>query len=190
MATPLAFGLALLVAVASIGHVSGGHVNPAVRIGLAAAGAFALRLVPAYVIGQVVGAILGALATWLTFGKPGRDEAALAATAPAPGVGGGTTFVVELLVTFVLVFVVVSVATDERVHPSLAPVAVGAALAVAVLIAGPVTGGSVNPARTLGPAVVAGDFSALWAYLLGPIVGGALAALLYHRFLAKGDKPA
>jgi MIP family channel proteins len=190
LATPLAFGLALLVVVASIGHVSGGHVNPAVTIGLAATGAFPWRLVPAYVIGQLVGAILGALATWLTFGSPGRDEAALAATAPASGVGGGTTFLVELLVTFLLVFVVVSVATDDRVHPSLAPVAVGAALAVAVFIAGPVTGGSVNPARTLGPAIVVGEFSALWAYLLGPVVGGALAALLYHRFLAKGDKPA
>ncbi|GAA4711698.1 MIP/aquaporin family protein [Pseudonocardia yuanmonensis] len=190
LAIPLAFGLALLVVVASIGHVSGGHVNPAVTIGLAATGAFPWRLVPAYVIAQIVGAILGALATWLTFGNPGRDEAALAATAPASGVGGATTFLVELLVTFLLVFVVVSVATDDRVHPSLAPVAVGAALAVAVFIAGPVTGGSVNPARTLGPAIVAGEFSTLWAYLLGPVVGGALAALLYHRFLAKGDKPA
>ncbi|MEU7813587.1 aquaporin [Pseudonocardia sp. NPDC049154] len=132
LATPLAFGLALLGVVASIGHVSGAHVNPAVTIGLAATGAFPWRLVPAYVVAQIVGAVLGSLATWLTFGNPGRDEAALAATAPAAGVGGGTTFLVELLVTFVLVFAVVSVATDDRVHSRLAPVAVGAALAVAI----------------------------------------------------------
>ena len=190
LATPLAFGLALLVVAAAVGHVSGGHVNPAVTLGLAVTGEFPWRYVPAYLIAQLVGAVLGALATWATFGTPGRDDAHLAATAPGPGVGTGTAVLVEALVTFVLVFVVVSVATDERVHSSLAPIAVGAALAVGVLVAGPVTGGSLNPVRTLGPALVAGEFTALWVYLIGPVVGGIAAALVYHRFLAKAQAPA
>ena len=189
LATPLAFGFALLIVAAALGHVSGAHVNPAVTIGLAVARVFPWRYVPAYVIAQILGAVLGSLATWVTFGPPGRDTAQLGATTPAAGVGAGTAVLVEALVTFVLVFVVVSVATDERVHSSVAPIAVGMALAVGVLVAGPVTGGAVNPVRALGPALVAGQFTALWAYIVGPLVGGIIAALLYHRFLAKGDAP-
>ena len=189
LATPLAFGLALLVVAAAIGHVSGGHVNPAVTLGLAVTGSFPWRYVPAYLVAQLVGALLGALATWATFGAPGRDGVALAATVPGPAVGVGTAVLVEALVTFVLVFVVVSVATDDRVHSSLAPVAVGAGLAVAVLIAGPVTGGAVNPVRALGPALVAGEFTSLWVYIVAPVIGGIAAAVVYDRFLAKGRTP-
>jgi MIP family channel proteins len=190
LATPLAFGLALLVVAASIGHVSGGHVNPAVTLGLAVIGHFPWRYVPAYLAAQLLGAALGALATWATFGDTARTVGNLAATIPGPEVGAGTAVLVEALVTFLLVFVVVSVATDDRVHASLAPVAVGAALAVAVLVAGPVTGGAVNPVRALGPALVAGQFSALWVYLVGPLIGGIAAAVIYDRFLSKAETPA
>jgi MIP family channel proteins len=175
--------------VASIGHVSGGHVNPAVTLGLAVTGHFPWRYVPAYLAAQVAGAVLGGLATWATFGDAARSVGNLAATIPCPDVGAGTALLVEALVTFVLVFVVVSVATDDRVHSSLAPVAVGAALAVAVLIAGPVTGGAVNPVRALGPALVTGQFSALWVYLVGPLIGGIAAAVVYDRFLSKANAP-
>jgi MIP family channel proteins len=188
-ATPLAFGLALVVVVASIGHVSGGHVNPAVTLGLAVTGRFPWRFVPAYVIAQIVGAGLGALATWASYGSAARDTANLAAPTPAPGVGVGQALLVEALVTFVLVFVVVSVATDDRVGAGVAPIAVGFALAVAVLIAGPVTGGAVNPARALGPMIVAGQFTAFWLYIVGPVLGGVVAAVTYDRFLAKGSVP-
>jgi aquaporin Z/aquaporin NIP len=190
VATPLAFGLSLLIVVASIEHVSGGHVNPAVTLGLAATGRFPWRYVPAYLLAQLGGGVLGALATWATFGDPGRDDANLAATIPGPTVSSGQGLLVEALVTFVLVFVVVSVATDDRVPPSLAPIAVGAALAVGVFIAGPITGGAVNPARALGPAIAAGQFTAIWIYLIGPLLGGLAAAFLYDRFLAKGQAPA
>lgn len=189
LATPLAFGLALLVVVASIGHVSGGHVNPAVTLGLAATGRFPWRYVPAYVVAQLVGAVLGALATWATHGSAGREEGNLAATIPGADVGAGQAVLVEALVTFVLVFVVVSVATDERAQAGLAPVAVGAALAVGVLVAGPITGGAVNPVRALGPALVAGEFTGLWIYLVGPLLGGVAAAVLYDRFLVKASAP-
>jgi MIP family channel proteins len=190
LAVALAFGLALAVVVAAIGHVSGGHVNPAVTLGMAATKKFPWQFVPHYVVAQLVGAVLAALATWVTFGGAGaRSEAKLAATYPAQGVGDLQAFVVEIFITFILVFVVMAVATDERAPAAIAPVAVGFALAVGVFIAGPVTGGSVNPARSLGPMIVAGDLTSFWLYILGPIIGGVLGALLYDRTMAQTEGP-
>ena len=190
LAIALAFGLALAAVVAAIGHVSGAHVNPAVTLGMAATGKFPWRYTPVYIGAQLVGAVLAALATWITFGGPARSEANLAATYPAQGVGDLQAFVVEVLITFILVFVVMAVATDDRAPAAIAPIAVGFALAVGVFIAGPVTGGSVNPARSLGPMIVAGDLTSVWLYILGPIIGGVLAALLYDRTLAQTEAPA
>jgi MIP family channel proteins len=190
LAVALAFGLALVAVVAAVGHVSGAHVNPAVTLGMAAAGKFPWNYTPVYIGAQLVGAVLGALATWLTFGGPARSEAKLAATYPAQGVGDLQAFLIEILITFILVFVVMAVATDERAPAAIAPIAVGFALAVGVFIAGPVTGGSVNPARSLGPMIVAGDLTSVWLYVLGPIIGGVLGALLYDRFMAQTEAPA
>jgi MIP family channel proteins len=190
LAVALAFGLALAVVVAAIGHVSGAHVNPAVTVGMAATGKFPWNYVPHYVGAQLLGAVLGALATWVSFGGVGaRSEANLAATYPAQGVGDLQAFIVEVLITFILVFVVMAVATDGRAPAAIAPIAVGFALAVGVFIAGPVTGGSVNPARSLGPMLVATDLTSVWLYILGPIVGGVLGALLYDRFMAQTEGP-
>ncbi len=189
LAIALAFGLALAAVVAAIGHVSGAHVNPAVTLGMAATGKFPWRYTPVYIGAQLVGAVLAALATWITFGGPARSEANLAATYPAQGVGDLQAFVVEVLITFILVFVVMAVATDDRAPAAIAPIAVGFALAVGVFIAGPVTGGAVNPVRALGPMIVAGDLTSVWLYILGPIIGGVLAALLYDRTLAQTQGP-
>lgn len=189
LAIALAFGLALAAVVAAVGHVSGAHVNPAVTVGLAATGKFPWNAVPVYVVAQLVGAILGAMGTWIAYGGEARSVANLAATFPAGGVGDLRAFVVELLVTFVLVFVVISVATDERVPGAVAPLAVGFALASGVFIAGPVTGGAVNPVRALGPMLVTWQFTAVWVYILAPITGGVLAALLYDRFISQAEAP-
>jgi MIP family channel proteins len=190
LAVALAFGLALAIVVAAIGHVSGAHVNPAVTLGMAAAKKFPWNYVPIYIGAQLVGAVLAALATWVTFGGAGaRSEAKLAATYPAQGVGDLQAFLVEILITFILVFVVMAVATDGRAPAAIAPIAVGFALAVGVFIAGPVTGGSVNPARSLGPMLVAADLTSVWLYILGPIIGGVLGALLYDRFMAETEAP-
>jgi glycerol uptake facilitator-like aquaporin len=97
---------------------------------------------------------------------------------------------VEILITFILVFVVMAVATDQRAPAAIAPIAVGFALAVGVFIAGPVSGGSVNPARSLGPMIVAGDLTSVWLYVLGPVIGGVLGAFLYDRFMAQTEAPA
>ena len=172
LAIALAFGLALAAVVAATGKFPWNYNTPV------------------YIGAQLVGAILGSLATWLTFGGPAKSEANLAATYPAQGVGDLQAFVVEILITFILVFVVMAVATDDRAPAAIAPIAVGFALAVGVFIAGPVTGGAVNPVRALGPMLVAGDLTSAWLYVLGPIIGGVLAALLYQRFLAQTEAPA
>ena len=190
LAIALAFGLALAIVVAAVGHVSGAHVNPAVTLGMAAAKKFPWNYTPIYIGAQLGGAVLAALATWVTFGGAGaRSEAKLAATYPAQGVGDLQAFVVEILITFILVFVVMAVATDQRAPAAIAPIAVGFALAVGVFIAGPVTGGAVNPVRALGPMLVAGDLTSFWLYILGPIIGGVLAALLYESFMAQTEAP-
>lgn len=189
IALALAFGLALVALAAALGHVSGAHLNPAVTLGLATTGKFPWRYVPTYVLCQLGGAIAGAMGTWLLFGAAGRNDANLAATYPQSGVGSLQALLVEGLITFVLVFVVVSVATDERATASAAPLAVGLALAVGVMIGGPVTGGAVNPARALGPMIVAGNFTAFWVYIVGPVVGGVIAALVYDKFLADAVVP-
>jgi glycerol uptake facilitator-like aquaporin len=118
LAIALAFGLALVAVVAAIGHVSGGHVNPAVTIGQAAAGLFPWRHVPVYVAAQLLGAIAAALAVWLCFGDAAQDQGNLGATALAENVSVGRGLVTEALITFILVFVVGLVAGDPRVPPA------------------------------------------------------------------------
>jgi MIP family channel proteins len=187
LAVALAFGLALAAIVAAIGHVSGAHVNPAVTLGLAVTNKFSWQYVPLYIGAQLVGAILGAIGVWICYGEAAREAAALAATFPTDGVGDIRALLAEILVTFILVFVIISVATDQRAPAGVAPLAVGFALACGVFIAGPITGGSLNPARTLGPMIVGGQFTAVWVYIVGPIIGAVLAAVLYDRFVSQAD---
>lgn len=189
LAIALAFGLALVALVNALGHVSGAHLNPAVTVALAVTGTFPWRYVPAYLAAQLLGAVLASLTVWLTYGDAARDSASLAATLPGGGVSTLTVFVIEAVVTFFLVLTIVSVATDQRVPKAAAGVTVGFTLAVCVLIAGPLSGGAVNPARALGPMIVSGDLDGFWAYIVGPLLGGVAAALLYARFLADGAEP-
>jgi glycerol uptake facilitator protein/aquaporin Z/aquaporin NIP len=189
LAVVLAFGLTLTALAAALGHVSGCHLNPAVTIGLAVTRRFPWPAAGAYVVAQLAGGLAGAAATWLAFGSAARDRGGLGATVPLEGVSTGRAFLVEALVTFVLVLVVVSVATDDRAQAAIAPVAVGFALAAGIFAAGPLTGGAVNPARAFGPNLLAGQLAPLWIYLLAPVVGGVLAALAYDRLLASGEPP-
>jgi MIP family channel proteins len=189
LAVALAFGLALVALVNALGHVSGCHLNPAVTVALAATGSFPWRYVPAYVAAQLAGALLAAGTVWGIHGDAAREQAVLGASLPVDGVGSGVVLAVEAVVTFFLVLTIVSVATDSRVPKASAGLAVGFTLAACVLIAGPLSGGAVNPARALGPMLVAGRFDAAWAYVAGPLIGGTLAAFVYARFLAAAREP-
>ena len=192
LAVALAFGLTLVAVVAAIGHVSGGHVNPAVTIGQAVIGKFPWRQVPVWVAAQLVGAILAALAVWLCFGDAAREQARLGATALTEGVGIGRGLLIEALITFMLVFVVGLAASDPRVpSASMASIAVGFALTAGVFVGGPLTGGGVNPARALGPMLIAGELGDFWVYIIGPLVGGiagaAVAAFVLRAFEMEQD---
>ena len=173
LAVPVAGGVALAIAVAGAGHISGAHLNPAVNTRAGRQQALPLGVRPGYVIAQFAGAIAAAAVTWGLYGDQARSTAALGATVPAAGVSAGRVLAAEAVVTFVLVLVVVAVATDTRVPRGIAAIAIGAALAVAIVISGPVSGAGVNPARAIGPMILAGQFTDWWAYLAAPLAGGA-----------------
>ncbi len=189
LAIALSFGLVLTAIVAGLGQVSGAHVNPAVTLGLATVGKFPWRLVPSYIIAQLVGALLAALAVWGAYGDRARELANLGAPALVPEATAPQGFLVEALIAFLLVFVVVAVATDPRVPEGVQPVAIGFALAAGVLLGGPVSGGAGNPARALGPMLVAGTFDNWAIYVIGPILGAVVAAVLYDKFVAGASAP-
>ena len=171
-----AFGHACILTglVYAIGHVSGCHINPAVTLSLAAIGKFPPRQVPAYVGAQIAGGLLGALLhawTWPT--GPGT-----AMTLPAVDVSAGQAVLLEAVLTFVLVSVVIGVTVSDRAPRAAAGVALGATLGALILVGGAITGASMNPARSLGPAIVNWHFDAHWIYWLGPIVGGLAAGVV------------
>ena len=189
LAVPAAGGLALAVIVASLGHISGAHVNPAVTLGLAVNRRFPWAYVPAYLLSQLGGAIGAALVAWSLYGDRARSVVHLGATYPAAGEPIWRIVSVEGVVTFLLVLVVVSVATDSRVPAGAAALAIGSALAAAILISGPISGAGVNPARALGPMIVASKFTDWWAYIIAPLIGGTLAITAYDRILRGGSTP-
>jgi MIP family channel proteins len=170
----LTFGLVIMVMISAVGHLSGAHFNPAVTVAFALTRHFAWRDVVAYITTQLCGAILGALTTLALFGP----VANLGSTVP---VGRLTqSFALEALLTAVLMFVIISVATDTRAVGQLAAVAIGATVALNALWGGPISGASMNPARSFGPALVAGVWSNQWIYWLAPIIGASLGGLLYQ----------
>ena len=181
----VAGGFALIVIVASIGKRSGAHVNPAVTVALAVDQKFPWSRVPAYVIAQFAGSIAAALVAWAVFGSKARSQANLGATAPAGGASALQVFVVEAFVTFVLMFAVISVASGTPASTAVTAIAIGLSLSVAILISGPISGAGVNPARALGPMIIAGQFTDWWAYLIAPVVGAVAAATAHTRLLAR-----
>jgi MIP family channel proteins len=189
LAIALSFGLVLAAIVAALGQVSGAHVNPAVTIGLASVGRFPWAAVPAYLAAQLVGGVLAALTVWAAYGPAARDRAGLGSPAPVDDTNALQGFMVEALIAFILVLVVVGVATDRRAPAGVAPLAIGFALAAGVLLGGPVTGGAGNPARALGPMVVSGTWDAWYIYVLGPVVGGVIGAAVYAFGVGPGSPP-
>src|SRR5499427_4789333 len=154
-----------------MGTVSGAHLNPAVSIAFAARGNFPWKRVPAYIVAQFLGAILATLLLWALIGKQGSAGLTL----PGPGIGAGTAMAWEIVLTTGLVSVILGTASGAQQIGPLAAVGVASYIALAGLWGSPVSGASMNPARSLGPALVLGDWTAWWAYLAGPVIGGAIA---------------
>ena len=183
---PLAFGLSLVVGIFALGHISGAHFNPAVSIAFAVGRKIGWGDAAAYIVAQVLGAAVAALVLMMTFGQA-------AGFTTAPTVPGdtplGAVMAFEFLATFVLMFVITAVATDERIQGVPAGLAIGFTVAAMALGTGWVGGGSFNPARTLGPALVGGVFDSIWVYLVFPTLG-AIAGHLTYQFVRGEAKPA
>jgi MIP family channel proteins len=173
------FGLVILAMVYATGHLSGAHINPAVTLAFTATRHFPAREAAAYIPAQLVGAVVGALLLRLAWEGTPAD---LGATVPT--VGAGPALVYEGAMTLLLMFVVVAVATDTRAIGSAAAIAIGATVGLDAIFGGDVTGASMNPARSFGPALVSNTWTVFWIYLVGPIVGALAGAALYQAIRA------
>jgi aquaporin Z len=189
-----AFGLSVLTMAYAVGHVSGGHFNPAVTVGVFAAGRFPAKDILPYVVVQVAGAIAGAGILYLiASGKAGFDvSAGFASNGYGAHSPGGDMLVVALVSEVVMTFfflIVILGATDERAPKGFAPIAIGLALTLIHLVSIPVTNTSVNPARSIGPAIFVGGWaiSQLWLFLVAPIAGAFLAGAAHRLLLAERE---
>ena len=170
----ITFGLIIMVMIAATGHISGAHFNPAVTLAFAAARHFSWRLVPRYWAAQFGGAVAASLLLRALFG----DIANLGATLPFGS--DGQSFGLETVLTFFLMFVIISVATDVRAAGQLAAIAIGGTVGLESMFAGPISGASMNPARSLAPALISWTWQSQWLYVLGPAIGAVLGALAYQ----------
>ena len=168
------FGLAVAVMIYAVGHISGAHFNPAVTLAFAAARHFPFREVLTYWISQFAGAF-AALAILKMILPPGVSYGA---TVPSGPLLPALTW--EIILTFFLMFVIVAVATDTKAVGTMAGAAIGATVMLSAWVGGPVTGASMNPARSMAPAVFEGRLDVMWIYVLGPCIGAVLAALFYE----------
>src|SRR5450755_2700931 len=169
----LVFGIVVGVLIYALGHISGAHFNPAVTIGFWASGEFPGRRVVWYVMTQLRGAISASAVVLALFGRTG----ALGATMPQGSTG--VALVLEMLMTFLLVFVIFGSAVHGKAVKSFAGLAIGGAIALDALFGGPVSGASMNPARSLGPALVSGEWADQWIYVVGPLIGALVAVATY-----------
>jgi aquaporin NIP len=180
----IASGLAVGAVIYAIGHISGAHINPAVTLAFAATRHFPAGRVVGYWGAQFVGAIAAAAILRAGLGTGGYLGGNL------PTGSEGRAFAWEVVLTAILMFVVMAVATDTRAIGEAAAIAIGATVTVDILVGGPISGGSMNPARSLGPALLSGEPTALWVYLLGPPLGAVTGAFLYQRVRGEQTRPA
>ena len=167
----ITWGLIVMAMIYAFGETSGAHFNPAVTIAFAYAKKFAWKEVPKYIIVQVLGALTASLILWYLF--PTSEH--LGATIPSVDVG--RAFVMELLLTFFLMVVIINVSSGSKEIGIIAGIAVGAVVLLEAMFAGPITNASMNPARSIAPAIVAGKMQHLWMYILAPILGSILAVI-------------
>lgn len=167
----ITWGLIVMAMIYAFGETSGAHFNPAVTIAFAYAKKFAWKEVPKYIIAQILGAFAASLILWFLF--PTSEN--LGATIPTVDVG--RAFVMELLLTFFLMLVIINVSTGSKEIGIIAGIAVGAVVLLEAMFAGPITNASMNPARSIAPAIVSGKMQHLWMYILAPILGAILAVI-------------
>ena len=165
----LTFGLVVMAMIYALGDISGAHMNPAVTLGFIAAGRFTLQRAPLYIASQFAGAISASAVLLAAFG----NRASLGATLPLGS--EGQSFILEVVLTAVLMFVVLCVSSGSKETGTMAGIAVGGVIGLEALFAGPICGASMNPIRSLAPALLSGNMRSLWVYLIAPILGALIA---------------
>ncbi|MBS3976468.1 MAG: aquaporin [Syntrophomonadaceae bacterium] len=168
----LTFGLIVFAMIAALGDVSGAHLNPAVTVGLFLAGRFPGPAVIPYVVSQLIGAVVASTTLLALF----PQHPTLGGTLPTGS--AVQSLLLEILITALLMFVILSVTAGDKVKKITAGMAIGSTIALAAIFAGPVSGASMNPARSLAPALITGQLDALWIYLAGPVLGAVLGVML------------
>lgn len=174
----LTFGLVVMVVVYAIGSFSGAHINPAVSLAFYVSGRFSGKKLLPYILAQSIGAVMASFTLALLLNPP-----TLGATLPAKELSISQAVIIEVILTFVLMFVIIHVATGIKEIGATAGIAIGGAVALDALFAGPLTGASMNPARSLGPALISGNLHDLWIYLVAPSVGAVLAVLFWKHIV-------
>jgi len=174
LVVPFSFGFGLLAAIFAFGHISGGHYNPAVTVAAVLDGRLPPMDAVGYIVAQVIGAIAAAAVVVLTVGQ---TAVAAGVTKPGPGISDVSALALEIV--FTAIFVVVILTSTKRA-PALAPLAIPLTLVAIHFAIATVSGASVNPARSIGSALVGGDLTGLWIYLVGPIIGGAIGAGVFR----------
>ena len=179
------FGLGLGLMIAAFGQISGGHYNPAVTFGLAVGRKFPMAAVIPYWVAQLIGGFVAAVVATILYTSDVKDSLV---TNPGKGVEDWRAMLVELVAVFLFVSVIITVATDDSApwKGILAPVAIGGFIFTAAVTMGPTSGGSFNPARSIDPAIWAGEFGNVWIYIVGPLAGAALAGAL--SMAIRGEK--
>lgn len=172
----LTFGLTLTAVVFTFGHISGAHINPAITIGFLVKGDINKKDALYYILAQIIGGSLASVTICQLFGK----IASLGATLPSGSLT--QSFTLEFILTFFLMIVIFGSAVHMKASKSLAGIAIGSTLALEAMFGGPISGASMNPARSLGPAIVSGNYDALWIYIVATILGAICAAFIY-KFL-------
>jgi MIP family channel proteins len=170
----ITFGLVIMAMIYAVGHISGAHFNPAVTFAFSLSRHFPWPRAGVYWIAQLAGALAAAALLRASLGNIAHVGATL------PSGSQGQSFLWELVMTFFLMFVIMAVATDTRAVGEAAAIAIGGTVGLDAMFGGPISGASMNPARSAGPAIVSGDLHALWLYIVAPIVGASLAALTYQ----------
>lgn len=169
----ITWGLIVMAMIYAFGEISGAHFNPAVTIGFAFAKRFSWKDVPMYITFQILGAFLAIIILWVLF----PESQSFGHTYPADGFEPFKAFILELLLTFFLMVVIINVSTGSKEIGTMAAIAVGAVILLEAMFAGPMTKASMNPARSLAPAVISGNLQHLWLYLTAPVIGAILAVI-------------
>jgi aquaporin TIP len=190
VAVALAHGLVIAVMASAVGHISGGHFNPAVTFGFLVARRMGLALAGVYWAAQLAGGIVAALLLWWIYPSNVADQVELGAPLLSEQISPGAGFVIEVILTFFLVWVIFATAADPRgTFKSVAGLAIGLTITLDVLMAGPLTGAAMNPSRAFGTQLVANAWSDGWIWYLGPLLGGGLAALAYDTLYLRPLRP-